>query len=193
MKPESTIALVHQLVHGQKNRTRVFAVIEEKERFGYTFGDAHASLELLIARLVNGKKLPFSVASYHVSMRGSMEENRKAEHICEASVKVRISGAEFFEVSEASGPVHALDGAIRNALEKSRLPKLGTVRLVDYSVGLVNGTTTGTGAKTRVHIVTSGESASWSTQGISENVVEASLFALIDSLEYAFFRMKEKR
>lgn len=193
MKPESTVGLVNTLVRGLKNRRCVFDAIEEKKRFGYTFEDAQASLELLIARFVNGKKLPFTVASYHVSMRGSMEENSKTGHVCEASVKVRAGGAEFFEVSDASGPIHALDGAIRSALEKSRLPKLSAVRLVDYSVGLVNGTHTGTGAKTRVHIVTSDQSAAWTTLGISENVVEASLLALIDSLEYAFFRMRVQR
>ncbi len=193
MKPQSTIALVNRLVRESESRPRIFDVIEAQERLGYTFENANASLELLIARLVNGKKLPFSVISYHVSMRGSMEGDTKTGHICEASVKVHVGGAEFFEVSEASGPVHALDGAIRCALDKSRLPKLGPVRLVDYTVGLVNGTETGTGAKTCVRIVTSDQSVAWSTMGVSENVVEASLLALIDSLEYAFFRMGARK
>lgn len=201
MKSESTTAftdpsvntLVQRLVHKPRDRKRVLAAIEEKTRFGYTFTDADASLELLVLRLINGKKLPFYVASYHVSMRGSMEENPKASHVCEASIKVRVGGAEFFEVSEANGPVHALDGAIRNTLTKSRLPSLSSVRLTDYSVGLVNGITTGAAARTRVRIVTADMSTSWSTLGVSDNVIEASLLALIDSLEYAFFRMRARK
>lgn len=184
--------LVNRLVREPENRARVFAAIEEKEHFGYVFEKANASLELLIARLLNGKKLPFTVGHYHVSMRGSMEEGARTSHVCEASIKVHVGGAEYFEVSDGNGPVRALDGAIRMALGRSRLPSLTSVRLIDYSVGLVAGTTTGTDAKTCVLIATWDGLTTWSTSGVGENVVEASLLALIDSLEYAFMLRAKK-
>jgi len=186
MKPESTVGLVNRLVSNRESRDQVFAAIAERENFGYEFDKANASLELLIARLLNGKKLPFTVGNYHVSMRGSMETGDRTGHVCEASVKVHVGGAEYFEVSDGNGPISAFDGAIRMALGKSRLPSLTSVKLMNYSVGLVSGTTTGADAKTRVFITTSDGASSWTTSGVDENVVEASLLALIDSLEYAF-------
>ncbi|MEK7169945.1 MAG: alpha-isopropylmalate synthase regulatory domain-containing protein [Patescibacteria group bacterium] len=192
MKPESTTMLVNRLVSRTEDREKVFQAVAEKERFGYTFENANASLELLIARILNGKKLPFAVASYHVSIRGSMEDGARNGHVCEASIKVRVSGAEFFEVSDGNGPVCALDGAIRLALSKSRLPCLDSIKLVGYSVGLVAGTAVGTDAKTYVQITTSNGPVVWSTAGVSENVIEASLLALVDSLEYAFMVQTKK-
>ena len=192
MKSESTVTLVDRLVHEPDRRHRVFTAIAELEHSGYDFKDANASLELLIARLLDGKKLPFTVVTYHVSMRGSMEEEALANHVCEASVKVRARGAEYHEVSEGKGPVCALDAAIRLALSKSNLPSLNSVRLIDYSVGLVAGGKTGTAAKTRVMVLTTNGATTWSTTGVNENVVAASLFALIDSLEYAFMVMTRK-
>lgn len=184
MKIESTVALVNALVRGSKNRQRVFAEIAHKENYGYCFDMANASLELLIARILNGKKLPFTVKSYHVSMRGSMEAGAETKHICEASVKVIVRGAQYFKVSEGDGPISALDTALRLALGKS-FSNLERFRLTDYLVGLVPGTMAGTGAKTRALIVTTDGQTSWRTAGVGTNVVEASLLALVDGLEYA--------
>lgn len=189
MKVESTVALVNRLVHAPNKRDLVFTAIAERERLGYDFRDANASLELLIAQTLDGKQMPFEVTDYHVSMRGSMGRDVGRGHVCEASVKVRVKGAKYFEVFEGKGPVCTLDGAIRLALGRSNLPSLSSVRLVNYSVGLVDGSID---AKTRVMVLTTDGSTRWSTTGVSENVVEASLFALIDSLGYAFMRAAKK-
>lgn len=177
-KSESTIALVNRLVTNIQHRARVFEAIAKKENEGYSYQNAEASLELLVIRLLNGKKLPFIVTDYHVSLRGS-----ETSHECEASVKVIVRGALFHRVSDGNGPISALDGALRLALEDS-FPQLRTVRLDDYSVGLV-GNLAGADSKTRVLVVTADNERRWGTVGVSQNVVEASLSALADGLEYA--------
>lgn len=181
---ESTVALVNRLVKDASERARVFDAIAEKEREGYLYQHASASLQLLIARMLNGKRLPFTVKEYHVSARGG-----DMFHECEATVKVIIRGAQYLEVSDGDGPVGALDGALRVALERV-FPDLVHVKLDDYSVRLV-GKKTGVNAKTCVLISTYHEAdpaAVWWTMGVSTNVLEASLLALTDSLEYALLR-----
>ena len=89
-------------------------------------------------------------------------------------------------VAEGDGPVNALDGALRRALVKF-FPKLKNIELTDYKVRIINGTT-GTAAKTRVLITSSDGKREWGTVGVSENIIEASLQALVDSLEYALLK-----
>lgn len=177
-KSESAIALVNRLVTGAKNRAKVFNVIAVKEAEGYSYQNAKASLELLIIRLLNGKKLPFTIKGYHVSLRGS-----DIFHESEAIVKVIVRGALLHRVSEGNGPISALDGALRLALEDS-FPQLGRARLVDYSVQLVGGKV-GVDSRTSVLVASSNGQDTWWTVGVSQNVVEASLLALADGMEYA--------
>ncbi len=183
---ESPVTLVNRIVREPENRDRVFGVIADKERFGYAFDRANASLELLVARTLNGKKLPFNVTDYHISMRGCMGKGS----VCEASLKVLIRGAELHRVSEGSGPVNALDGALRIALGESSFPHLDKTRLIDWQGELVPGTQTGTEARTRIFVTTTDGHRTWRTIGVSENVIEASLIAVVDSLEYALMPKK---
>jgi 2-isopropylmalate synthase len=108
------------------------------------------------------------------------------ESICEATVKVRVGNTVHHEVAEGDGPVNALDGALRAALVKS-YPKLKNVSLTDYKVRIINGKS-GTAAKTRVLITSSDGNREWGTVGVSENIIEASLEALVDSMEYALLK-----
>ena len=186
MKAQSTVSLVNQLVADSTTRERVFAEVAEREQFGYEYSNANASLELLVARVVNGKKLPFEASAYHVSMRGALN-GRGNDHVCEASLKVTVGGAIFHEVAEGDGPVDALDQALRLALGKSHLPSVTHIKIVDYSVGLVLPAA-GVKAKTRVFIVVSDGKATWRTEGVSQNIVEASGLALSDGYEYALLR-----
>ena len=98
-------------------------------------------------------------------------------------VRVGIAGKESLTVAEGDGPVHALDQALRAALVKS-FPKLAKVSLVDYKVRILGGAD-GTAAKTRVVIRSSDGKASWGTVGVSENLVEASLRAIVDGYAHA--------
>jgi 2-isopropylmalate synthase len=89
-------------------------------------------------------------------------------------------------VADGDGPVNALDGALRQALGRF-FPALKKVQLVDYKVRILDGVA-GTAAKTRVLIVSSNGTRDWGTVGVSENIISASLQALVDSMEYALLR-----
>ena len=110
----------------------------------------------------------------------------KVESICEATVRVRVGKEVAHTVAEGDGPVNALDAALRRALVKF-FPKLKNIELTDYKVRIINGTT-GTAAKTRVLITSSDGKREWGTVGVSENIIEASLQALVDSMEYALLK-----
>jgi len=121
------------------------------------------------------------VDAYHVSMRRDAEES-----VCEATVKVRVGARRAQTVAEGDGPVNALDGALRAALAKF-YPQLKRVTLTDYKVRILDSDT-GTAAKTRVLIESTDGRREWGTVGVSENIIEASLQALVDSMEYALLK-----
>ncbi len=160
----------------------ILAAVKAREHAGYEYEAAEASLALLIRSILkHDPALFFTVEMYHVSMRRD-----KMESICEATVRVRVKDRLAHTVAEGDGPVNALDGALRLALVKF-YPRLARVRLTDYKVRILNGDT-GTAAKTRVLITSSDGKRDWGTVGVSENIIEASLQALVDSMEYALLR-----
>jgi 2-isopropylmalate synthase len=165
----------------------ILEVIKQREHEGYEYEAAEGSLSLLIhAALKAQTEPPFVIESYHVSLR----QDRK-ESICEATVRVRVGEQLHHEVAEGDGPVNALDQALRKALVKS-FPQLKRVVLTDYKVRILDnkdqseGTLTGgTAAKTRVLITSTDGRREWGTVGLSGNIVEASLQALVEAMEYA--------
>ncbi|MFN0067221.1 MAG: citramalate synthase [Limisphaerales bacterium] len=160
----------------------ITARVKELESVGYEYEAAEASLALLIRGVMdNNPELLFTVDDYHVSIRG----NDKAS-TTEATVKVRVGGQVHHEVAEGDGPVNALDGALRRALGRS-FPAIRKVRLTDYKVRILDGVA-GTGAKTRVLIQSTDGRRDWGTVGVSENIITASLQALVDSMEYALLK-----
>lgn len=107
--------------------------------------------------------------------------------LSEATIKIEVAGEPFMTVAEGNGPVNALDAALRKAL-LPRYPSLGGVRLTDYKVRILTPQD-GTRAVTRVMIETSGaDGESWSTVGVSANVIDASYNALHDSLTWFLWR-----
>src|SRR4029434_7766206 len=102
------------------------------------------------------------------------------------TVKVRVGGATTHTVSEGDGPVNALDGALRKALQPF-YPNLQEMQLVDYKVRVVNSRA-GTAARVRVVIESRDGDAVWGTVGVSENIIEASCLALVESFEYKLFK-----
>jgi 2-isopropylmalate synthase len=153
------------------------------EHEGYEFEAADGSLALLIRRALKHETKPFTVDAYHVSMRSGGTSS-----VCEATVKVAVGSDHAHTVAEGDGPVNALDGALRAALLKF-YPDLGSVRLTDYKVRIVNSSS-GTAAVTRVLIESSDGTSTWTTVGVNENIIEASLQALVDSLEYGLLRQE---
>ena len=157
--------------------------IKDLEHRGYEFEAADGSLALLIMRALTGQPPAFVIDGYHVSMRSSFERS-----ICEATVKVRVDAELEHTVGEGDGPVNALDQSLRRALVRF-YPELERVRLTDYKVRIIDSTS-GTAARTRVLISSTDGASEWGTVGVDDNIVEASLQALVDSLEYALLRRR---
>jgi 2-isopropylmalate synthase len=113
-------------------------------------------------------------------------EERGGELYDEATIKIEVNGLAEHAASEGNGPVNALDNALRKALKRF-YKAIGDVRLVDYKVRVIEGST-GTSAKVKVFIESADNAGSWTTVGVSENIIEASWFALKDSVEYKLLK-----
>src|SRR5262249_29945531 len=106
--------------------------------------------------------------------------------ITEATVKLRVDGCEQLTVAEGDGPVHALDSALRKALQRF-YPELAEIKLTDFKVRVVN-VREGTAAKVRTIVDSSDGEHTWSTVGVSTNMIEASWHALVDGVAYGLLR-----
>ena len=155
----------------------ILSRIKSLEHEGYEFEAAEASLALVIRKLLKHETAPFKIEGYHVSIRRD-----RSISVCQASVKVRVDGITEHTIAEGDGPVNALDQALRNALVKF-YPQLKKVRLADYKVRIIDSTA-GTGARTRVLIESTDGKEEWGTVGVHDNIIEASVQALSDSLEF---------
>jgi 2-isopropylmalate synthase len=157
--------------------------VKQLENRGYQFEAADGSLELLLRRAASGYAAPFEVIDVVV-----IAERRRGHGamFSEATVKLRVGEQVVHQVAEGDGPVHALDRALRKALEPS-YPGLRDVRLADYKVRILDPESA-TGAKTRVLIEAARDAERWSTIGVSQNIIEASCEALADGLELFLLR-----
>ncbi len=155
--------------------------VKALEHEGYEFEAADGSLALLIRRALKREPPPFRLDAYHVSMRF----DAGSPVVCEATVKVRVGNERAHTVADGDGPVNALDVALRSALVRF-YAHLEELRLTDYKVRIVNSV--GTAARTRVLIESSDGLTSWTTIGVHENIIEASLQALMDGLEYGLLK-----
>ncbi len=156
--------------------------LKELEFRGYEFEAADASLELLIARVSGRVKTFFDVDGYRVIV----ERGPEGRLVAEATVKLRIGGEVRHTVAECTGPVGALDKALRLALEPS-YPKLKDVELRDYKVRILDGRN-GANARTRVLIESGNGTRVWGTVGVSDNIIDASWEALVDAVNHALGR-----
>jgi 2-isopropylmalate synthase len=158
---------------------RVLERIKSLESEGFEFEAADASLELLIRKEL-GLHLPlFEIAGYDCSFH---RDASGSSTTCKARVTLNHDGKSTETSAEGDGPVNALDAALRNSLQEMH-PWISSIRLSDYKVRIVDGGR-GTAARTRVHILSSEGSESWGTVGVSDNIIEASWLALVDSLEF---------
>lgn len=155
----------------------ITAEVKRLEGQGFEYEAAEGSLALLIRKILKHREPPFKIEGFHVSNRRD-----RAISVCQASVKVLVDGVTAHTIAEGDGPVNALDQALRNALVKF-YPQLKRVRLNDYKVRILDSTS-GTGARTRVLIESTDGKDEWGTVGVHDNIIEASLQALSDSLEY---------
>jgi 2-isopropylmalate synthase len=157
---------------------RLVTHLKELEHRGYSYEAADASFELLLRRLQPDYQAPWRVVDFTTLVRKD-----GAAVQAEATVKVEVAGEVYHTAASGNGPVNALDAALRKALIP-RFPALKAVRLLDYKVRILDGGS-GTAATTRVLIESGKGSRRWATVGCSSNIIEASLEALLDSLEFA--------
>lgn len=161
---------------------RVLDRVVDLENAGYQFEAAEASFDLLVRKCAGSHEPSFERLHYRVNV----ETDEGNEPITEASIKLCIGDRIEHVVAEGDGPVNALDTALRKALIPA-FPALASVHLVDYKVRVINGTE-GTAARVRVVIESSDDEGEWTTVGVSENVIEASWLALVDSVEYKLYK-----
>jgi 2-isopropylmalate synthase len=165
---------------------KILNQVQDLENEGYEFEAAEASFDLLVRKTAGQYQPKFERLAYRVNIETEGHDLPRTE----ATVKVKVGNQVMHTVSEGDGPVNALDGALRKALQPV-YPNLAQMHLVDYKVRVVNARA-GTAARVRVVIESRDGDDVWGTVGVSENIIEASWLALIDSFEYKLFKDEEK-
>jgi len=163
----------------------ILRTVKKLENEGYQFEAAEGSFDILIKKALGTYKPSFELIKYHVGV----ERNTAGQIVTEATVKLRVDGVTEHVVSEGDGPVNALDGALRKSL-RGFYPNISDMRLTDYKVRVVNAKAA-TAARVRVIIESRDADSVWGTVGVSENIIEASWKALLDSVEYKLLKDAE--
>ncbi len=161
---------------------------KKQEMLGFAYDGAEASFELLARRKFQRFKEFYSLESFKVSDEKRIDEKGNFVPFSEARVKIFVGKKEFYSASEGNGPIHALDNALRKGL-KQFYPKLNELNLIDYKVRILTPED-GTKALVRVRIESSNKKHTWSTIGVSYNVIDASYIALHDSITYHLLKVK---
>ena len=167
---------------------KILQELKAKENQGYEYEAADASFNLLAKKVMQAHEPFFELCGFRVIV-----EKRGDAKPClsEATVKVNVCGEQELTAAEGDGPVNALDRALRKALLRF-YPEIADVRLKDFKVRILDGDD-GTAAKTRVLIESGDSRESWGTVGVSENIIEASWQALVDSMEYVLYKRRAGR
>ncbi len=171
----------------KKIAREVLKRVKDLEHRGYKFEGAEASLELLIKKALGTHRKYFDLIGFRVVAEN--QENSLAPS--EATIMVRVGDQVEHTAAFGNGPVHALDGALRKALYKF-YSVLRAVTLVDYKVRVVSSRD-GAGAVIRVFMESTDGERTWETVGVSENIIEASWEALVDSIDYKLLLEEEKK
>lgn len=166
----------------KKTAAKILKAVQDLENEGYQFETAEASFDLLVKKTLGEYAPSFELVKYHINVERRISDGM----VTEATVKLKVGGKVEHVVAEGDGPVNALDKALRKALEHF-YTNLKEMSLVDYKVRVVNAKA-GTAAKVRVVIETRDRDDLWGTVGVSENIIEASWLALVDSIEYKLLK-----
>jgi len=162
----------------------VIKQIKELESQGLQFEGADASLELFLRKAFDQWKEHFQLKNLKVIL----EKNEQDNIVSEAMIKLCANGETFHTAADGDGPVNALDNALRKALTEV-YPEINDMHLTDYKVRVLDGKD-GTAAKVRVLIQSADSTGKWDTVGVSENIIEASWQALVDSINYLLMKRK---
>lgn len=161
---------------------RVLDHLKALEHEGYQFESAESSFDLLVHRLL-GKYQPFfTLKEYRIGVHESSEEGANSA----ATIRIAVGSEEETATADGDGPVNALDKAVRQALERF-YPAIKDVRLVDYKVRVLDSDKA-TAAKVRVLIESADHRESWTTVGVSTDIIDASWRAMLDAIEYKLMR-----
>ncbi|MDP8263459.1 MAG: citramalate synthase [Candidatus Ancaeobacter aquaticus] len=159
--------------------------LKKLEHEGYEFEAASGSFELLVKKALKHHKTFFKLEGFRVIV----EKREDDKLISEATIKVKVGKETVHTAAEGEGPVNALDNALRKALCQF-YPEISKVKLADFKVRVLDAKA-GTAAKVRVLIESSDDKEIWGTVGVSENIIEASWQALVDSVEYKLLKTKK--
>jgi 2-isopropylmalate synthase len=160
--------------------------LKQLEHEGFQFEGAEGSFEILVKKALGKHKRFFELLGFRVIVEKKEEEGPP---LSEATIMVRVGDQVEHTAAVGNGPVNALDNAIRKALEKF-YPELKEVKLLDFKVRILT-TQDGTAARTRVLIESGDQESKWGTVGVSENIIQASWQALVDSIDYKLLKEEE--
>jgi len=165
---------------------QILKLVQDLEHKGYHFEAAEASFELLLKKALRKYNKFFDLEGFRVVIEKVSDKKITSEAI----IKVKVNGVKEHTAAEGDGPVNALDNALRKAL-KDFYPTLSKMHLSDFKVRVLDEKS-GTAARVRVLIQSQDELDTWSTVGVSGNIIEASWQALLDSVEYKLLKDKAK-
>lgn len=165
-----------------KETKKILNLLQDLEHRGYHFEAAEGSFELLVKRALKKYKSFFNLESFRVIVEKTEDGKLRSE----ATIKIRVKDKVKHTASEGDGPINALDNALRKAL-CDFYPTLAKMHLSDFKVRVLDEKA-GTAAKVRVLIQSQDAEESWWTIGVSENIIEASWDALVDSVEYKLLK-----
>ena len=167
-----------------KEMGEIVAALKERALAGYQYEAAEASFVLLVEKILGKYTNSFDLISYKIINEQPAIEGKVASAI----VKIRVNGVTKIAASDGEGPVHAMDLALRAALADF-YPEIARISLTDFKVRVLDSAKA-TAAKVRVLITTADSADSWTTVGVSEDVIEASWIALTDSIDYMLMRRR---
>ena len=176
-----------KLKKGDPSTKKILSEVKALENRGYQFEAAEGSFELLIKKTVGLHKKFFDLMGFRVLVEKRSDESPP---FSEATIMVKVGDRVEHTAALGVGPVNALDRALRKALEKF-YPELKELGLIDYKVRVLSDQE-GTGASTRVLIESWDGKMKWDTVGVSENIIEASWQALVDSIDYKLLKEEEE-
>ncbi len=182
----AALATRYAIQQDEELMNRILERVVTLENQGYQFEAAEASFALLVKRCAGTFRPHFERLNFRVNV----ETDAAGQTVTEATVKIRTDGQVRHVVAEGDGPVNALDAALRKALADF-YPRLSEMQLVDYKVRVINSEA-GTAAMVRVVIESQDSDSTWGTVGVSENIIEASWMALVDSIEYKLYKDEER-
>jgi 2-isopropylmalate synthase len=170
-----------------KDTQEIVAEIKSMEDQGYQFDVADGSMKILLEKFTEQFEPHFDLESFRISI----EKDKEMDCTSHAIIKLHVGGVDEITAAEGHGPISALDNALRKALGHFYPDHLNGMRLVDFKVRVIDGRE-GTAARVRVFIESRDNEETWTTIGVSEDIIEASWQALADSFQFKLAKERDR-